>query len=138
MRVEEWKESAPGKATLVLPLKFAPANATDVRILESAFDGLQSATTWDRNDDRNCANDSPGQKSLFCALADAVRKHMGRYHNAQPALDIVRGVISERWRDRFSGHMLMNFNNHPATTMAEIRDLFAAAIAKAKAETSAK
>jgi hypothetical protein len=110
----------------------------DIVILESALKRLPTAKNWDRNDDRDCSNDKPGQTSLFCVLRKAVMEQMGRYHHAQPAMDIVRNIISQRWRNRYTGHILMNFNNHEATTLEDIRNAFVAALIETRSEALQK
>jgi hypothetical protein len=138
MAVQEWKETEPGKASFVFRLNVVPATRQDIFILQSALKRLPTLKNWDRNDDRDCSNDKPGQASLFCVLQRAIEEQMGRYHHAQPAMDIVRNVISQRWRDRYTGHILMDFNNHDATTLADIRSLFEAALIEARAEAFKK
>jgi len=134
--VQEWRETSRDDVSLVFRLNYAPATADDVAILTAALSRLGSIRGWDRNDDRNCTNDDPGRESLFCMLSAAVEARMGRYHHYQPALDLVRAVISERWRGRYSGHPLMDFNNHPATTIEDIRTALELALASARTEAA--
>jgi hypothetical protein len=61
---------------------------------------------------------------------------MGRYHHRQPALELVRAVIAERWRDRITSHQLVDFNNHPATTISDLRTVLQVALERATAQAS--
>jgi hypothetical protein len=136
MIVQEWRERTVDKVSLVFRLNYAAATTNDVVILESALKRISSLPGWDRNADQDCRNDDRQQTSLFCVLWAAVELQMGRYHHAQPAMDLVRTVIAERWRDRLSGHMLMDFNNHPSTTAADMRTALEAALAIARSEAA--
>jgi hypothetical protein len=44
----------------------------------------------------------------------------------------VRAVIFERWRDRITSHQLVDFNNHPATTSADLTTLLRVALERAR------
>ena len=135
--VHRWERTNPGKATLAFQLNYPLATANDVSILRSALGRLSSSAAWDRNDDRDCANDAPGRGSVFCVLQSAAATEVGRYHHAQPALDFVRRVIVERWVDRVNrGHAFTNFNNHPATTLEDVRDVLQEALRRATDEIS--
>jgi hypothetical protein len=63
---------------------------------------------------------------------------MRRYHHSQPALDIVRSVINERYRERLKGHGLMDFNNHSATTLEDLRTVLELAIERARTEAASE
>lgn len=136
MLVREWRERAGNKVSLVFRLNYAPATTNDVAILDSALKRIRSLQGWDRNADQDCRNDVGEPTSLFCVLWAAVEAQMGRYHHAQPAMDLVRTVIAERWRERLSGHMLMDFNNHPSTTASDMRTALEAALAMARSEAA--
>lgn len=136
MIVQEWRERTDDKVSLVFRLNYAAATTNDVAILESALKRISPLQGWDRNADQDCRDDDRGRTSFFCILWAAVESRMGRYHHAQPAMDLVRSVIAERWRDRLSGHMLMDFNNHPSTTAADMRTALEAALAMARSEAA--
>jgi len=120
--VTEWREGEAGRVSLAFSLSDAPtATEDDIVILSTALGHLDSIAHWDREDDRDCANDAPGVESLFCVLSAAIEARMGRYHHRQPALELLRAVIVERWPDRMAGHPIMDFNNHPATTIDDLR-----------------
>jgi hypothetical protein len=141
--VHDWRElrpasgATPGAAVLVFGLTdFVRASPDDIAILESALAGFGRLREWDRDDDRNCANDRPGQTGLFCLLAAAVEARMGRYHHRQPALELIRVVIIEKWPDRLDSHPLMDFNNHPTTTAGDVVAALEAALSLARAEAA--
>ena len=136
--VQDWRETSDRGADLAFRLNYASATDDDIAILSSAMDRLRTIQVWDRKDDRNCANDPPGSMSLFCLLAASVEGRMGRYHHSQPALDIVRAFINERWPDRLHGHGLMDFNNDQATTVDDLRTVLDVSIRRAGAEAGAK
>lgn len=134
--VDEWKQVNRDEVSLVFHLNFAPATRTDVEILQAALLRFSSAKAWNRSSDQNCDDDAPGDESLFCALQVAVTSKMGRYHHATAAVDLVRAIISERFRDRYSGHILVDFNNNAKTTIGEVRALLEAAVSRALSESA--
>jgi hypothetical protein len=143
--VHEWQQTRAtsgatlGSASLAFGLtEYPPASSDDIAILEATMKRLEELPSWDRQDDRDCSNDPPGHSSLFCVLVRAVEDRMGRYHHRQPALELVRGVINERWPDRWSNHQLMDFNNHPSTTMHDVRTVVEIAHSLARAEAAVR
>ena len=144
--VQDWREisgircggdkSLCQAAELVFRLNYAPATSDDVEILSSSLSRLSSIPIWDREDDRDCGNDGPGHVSLFCLMAAAVEERMGRYHHSQPAFDVVRSVINERYPERLHGHGLMDFNNDAATTLQDLRTVLELSVARARAEAA--
>jgi len=134
--VDEWKLLNRDAVSLVFHLNFAPATQNDVEILQSALSLFSAAKTWNRSGGQNCEDETPSDVSLFCALQGAVSSRMGRYHHAQAAIDLVRTVISEQFRDRYSGHILVDFNNNAKTTAAEVRAVLEAARSRALLESA--
>ena len=101
----------------------APPSQTDLDIFLAARDLLSDEAQWDREDDRDCENDT-SLISLYCALARSTAEAMGRYQHRQPAMQAVRRVIAAEWPERVVDHRLMNFNNDPRTTLADVYRLF--------------
>lgn len=101
----------------------APPAQIDLDIFLEARKLLRDEGMWDRDDDRDCENDGV-RISLYCALARATEARMGRYQHRQPAMQAVRRVIAAHWPERVVDHRLMNFNNDPRTTLADVRRLF--------------
>jgi hypothetical protein len=121
--------------SLVLDLVNPPlATDDDISILRSALTGLDRIAHWNRQELQNCTGLDQANTGLFCLLYGAVERSMGRYHHRQPALELVRSVIAERWRDRITSHQLVDFNNHPATTIAELRTVLQVALERATAQ----
>lgn len=101
----------------------ASPSQTDLNIFLTAREFLSDESKWDREDDRDCENDE-SLISLYCALARATATEMGRYQHRQPAMQAVRRVIGTEWPERVVNHRLMNFNNDPRTTLADVHSLF--------------
>jgi hypothetical protein len=99
-----------------------PPSADDVRILARAKALLATVEIWNREDTRQCP---PGQTkiSLFCALQNATTEVSGGVHYRQPALQAAREVLNEVGVGRFKLHRIMDYNNHPDTTLAEVHAL---------------
>lgn len=108
-----------------------PVSEDDVVILGTALAGLGRMTHWNRQEVQNCSGTDQTNTGLFCLLYGAVEARMGRYHHRQPALELVRSAILERWRDRITSHQLVDFNNHPATTMADLKGVLQVALERA-------
>ena len=147
--VKEWRQvdSAPPPCAacerlakdvlLVLDLVNPPlANEDDVIILRSALAGVDQIANWNRQETQSCLRLDQANTGFFCLVYTAVERRMGRYHHRQPALELVRAVITERWRDRITSHQLVDFNNHPATTIADLRTVLQVALERATAQSS--
>jgi hypothetical protein len=113
-----------------------PVTEDDLRILQRADSLLKDVSVWNRDDDRECADDeAAGKWSLFCALQKADREILGTYEHRNVALQEVRFAIQDATRDRqtemvtralrqFSlPHRLMDFNNLPETRFADIKQV---------------
>ena len=137
MIVQDWRETGRDKVSLVFRLNYAPATTNDVAILESALNLMSSVRNLDRHSDQDCRNDDPDLASLFCVMWSAIESTMGRYHHGQPARILVHAVVVEKWPDRYSGHRMVDFNNHPATTVDDVRSVLTLALARARAEVAA-
>lgn len=117
-----------------------PATTDDLKTLERAAALLQDESAWNRNDDRQCADDEAANKrSLFCALqrasADVYGSHDPRRiaDHRRVALQEVRFAVEEATRGRELAHRLMDFNNLPETTLADIQRVIAQATARVRA-----
>ena len=102
------------------------ADRTDVEIIDRARTILSSETVWDRADDRVC-QDSDSTFSLFCALHRATRELAGRYEHRRTALQEVRFAVDEATAGRNYEHRMRDYNNDPATSLASIHAVLAAA-----------
>jgi hypothetical protein len=101
-----------------------PFDSVDVQILKRANDILSSESVWSKEDDRKCQDDIDSNKySLFCALYKASIDIVGEYDHRKPALQQVRWIIDNQFKERLAGHRLMDFNNHSNTNFNEIKEL---------------
>jgi hypothetical protein len=106
-----------------------PPTQDDIEIIDRARALLSSEQSWNRADDRTCPV-NPRTWSLFCALEQATEEISGGVHYRQPALQMAREVLNEIGGSRLGKHRLMDFNNHPDTTLAEIQALLNTAQAR--------
>ena len=103
-----------------------PPSEVDLRIVQAARQVLADEASWDRQDDRICeAADTTF--SLYCAMHRATIDVTGEFHHRQPALQSIRVVVQSMWSARYSDHRLMDFNNHPDTTLTDIHATLAEA-----------
>jgi len=121
-----------------------PVSDSDLRTLERAAELLASEARWNRNDDRRCADDEAMDKrSLFCALQRASAYAYGSHESSRVAdhrrvaLQEVRFAVEEATRGRELEHRLMDFNNLPDTTFADIQRVLAKATTRVRARLSA-
>ncbi len=103
-----------------------PPSELDLRIVQAARQILVDEAAWDRQDDRVC-EPTDTTFSLYCAMHRATIDVTGVFHHRQPALQSVRVVVQNMWSARYNEHRLMDFNNHPDTTLADIQTTLAEA-----------
>jgi hypothetical protein len=106
-----------------------PPTADDLAILKRAGALLADERHWNRQDDRTC-RPNPQRWSLFCALIQATEEVSGGVHYRQPALQAAREVLNEVGGSRLGKHRLMDYNNHPDTTLVELHQLLDTAHAR--------
>lgn len=121
-----------------------PVTVDDLETLERATALLQDEAAWNRNDDRQCADDEAADKrSLFCALQRASADVYGSHDpnriadHRRVALQEVRFAVEEATRGRELSHRLMDFNNLPETTLADIQRVLAQATERVRARLPA-
>lgn len=100
-----------------------PVTKADLQIVKRARKILDSPSKWNRADNRECP---AGAKtfSLYCALQMATNEVGGKSDHRGAALQEARFVIDEIAADRNYNHRLMDYNNDPTTTFAEIQEVF--------------
>jgi hypothetical protein len=103
--------------------KQVPPTQDDIKILERARALLPDVQRWNKQDDRIC-RPNPEKWSLYCALIQATEEVSGgEHHYRQPALQAAREVVNEVGGKRVGKHRLMDYNNHPDTTLEEVHQL---------------
>jgi hypothetical protein len=108
-----------------------PPNVLDKEILEHASTVIISGAVWNRADDRECRADATAW-SIYCAVERAMIEVTGGFNHRRPAGQLVRQVVDERSANRNYSHRMMDYNNDPRTVMADVRSLFAEAMARIK------
>ena len=100
-----------------------PVTAIDLKIVKRARELLDMPAKWNRADNRECPT---GAKtvSLYCALQNATTELTGKSEHRGAALQEARFVIDEIAVNRNYEHRLMNYNNDPSTTFADIQKVF--------------
>lgn len=106
-------------------------NALDREILVQAMRIISSDSAWNRADNRKCPA-SAIKWSIYCAVEQAQIEVAGGFHHRRPAGELVREIVDERTKTRNYSHRMMDYNNDPTTTLADVRSLFAEAIARIK------
>lgn len=115
-----------------------PVTVDDVRILVRTSELLAQEPAWNRSDDRQCQDDeASGRRSLFCALQAASVEVLGRYDHRRVALQEVRFAIQEATRGREFEHRLMEFNNLPETSLADMQAVLKIARERVEARLAA-
>ena len=116
-----------------------PVTDDDLRILLKAREFLNSDARWNRNDDRECADDeATGKRSLFCALEKACIDVLGVYDHRRVALQEVRFAVEDATRGQDFEHRLRDFNNLPTTHLADVQRVLDVATDRVKARLKSK
>ena len=100
-----------------------PVTNADLQIIKRAREILDSPAKWNRADNRECPAEAK-TFSLYCALQKATIEVSGKAEHRGAALQEARFVIDEIAADRNYEHRLMNYNNDPTTTFADIQEVF--------------
>ena len=101
-----------------------PVTKADVRIVQRAREILNSQSEWNRADTRVCPADAK-TFSLYCALEKATNEVSGKFEHRGAAMQEARFVIDEIAPNRKNyNHRLMDYNNDPTTTFADIQKFF--------------
>ena len=100
-----------------------PVTKTDLRIVRRARAILNSPVEWNRSDTRACPADAT-TFSIYCALEKATVEVTGDFRHRGAAMQQARFVIDDVTGGRDYHHRLMDYNNDPTTTFADIQKLF--------------
>lgn len=93
----------------------------DLDILIRADELLSTENLWEKGAVSRCGDSN--KLSLYCALEKASINVTGKYVHRQPALQEVRFVIDDHYRNRWEKHRLIDFNANQATTFSDIKDV---------------
>jgi hypothetical protein len=96
-----------------------PVAKADLLIMKRAGEILASEAVWNRADNRVCP-DNAKTFSLYCALEKA-SKELSTFEHRSAVMQETRFVIDEIAPNRNYEHRLMNYNNDPSTTFADIK-----------------
>ena len=104
--------------------QMAPTDA-DLQIIKEAKKLLSKESDWNRQCTRKCTPEDTTY-SIFCAMMKAQENILGKgkVHYRQPAMQAFRETLNTMGKGRFNKHRLMDWNNHPQTTFAEVQELF--------------
>ena len=101
-----------------------PVTKADLEIVNRAQKLLDAPAKWNRADNRQCPT---GAKtfSFYCALEMATYEVTGSFAHRGAAMQEARFVIEEVVPDwQKYDHRLMDYNNDPKTTFADIQNVF--------------
>jgi len=100
-----------------------PVTPLDLQIVRHARAILDTPAKWNRADNRQCPADAR-TFSVYCALQKATLDAGRSFEHRGAALQEIRFVIDEISASREYEHRLMDYNNDPRTTFADIQDVF--------------
>jgi hypothetical protein len=101
-----------------------PVSKADVLIVLKARQLLNSPARWNRADNRKCPI-AETRFSLYCALERATYEVTGKFEHRGAAMQESRFVIDEDLApNNHFNHRLMDFNNDPRTTFADVQRFF--------------
>lgn len=101
-----------------------PVTEADVRVVQRAREILNSPAVWNRADNRKCPA-TQKTYSLYCALEKATEEVSKNFEHRGAAMQEARFVIDEDLaKGNHYEHRLMNYNNDPKTTFADVQKFF--------------
>lgn len=101
-----------------------PVSPTDLQIVQRARKLLDSPAKWNRADNRKCPA-TETTYSLYCALEKATDEVSGNFQHRGAVMQQARFAIDEVLaKGNHYQHRLMNYNNDPKTTFADVQKFF--------------
>ena len=97
-----------------------PVTQSDVQVVRRARQLLASPAAWNRADNRQCPAGAQ-TFSLYCALETATIEVYGGFEHRGAAMQEARFAIEQIAPGRDYHHRLMDFNNDPGTTFADLQ-----------------
>lgn len=102
-----------------------PVSRNDIRIVHRARKILNSPAKWNRADNRECPA-AQTTYSLYCALEKATEEISKKFEHRGAAMQQARFVIDDDLaKGNHYHHRLMDYNNDPKTTFADVQKFFA-------------
>jgi hypothetical protein len=96
----------------------------DLRIVRRAREILNSPGKWNRSDNRECPA-AQVTYSLYCALEKATSEVSKKFEHRGAAMQEARFAIDEVLaKGNHYKHRLMDYNNDPKTTFADVEKFF--------------
>jgi len=125
------QHTVPGAGPIVCPPDESDVAPTptkaDLEVLRRADAMLSAPSAWNHFGDRDC--DATARSwNLYCVLHRASLDVMGAACHRSAAMQEVRWVVDDRTRGIDLAHRLMDYNNLPTTTFADIKGVLAEAI----------
>lgn len=102
-----------------------PVAEVDLHIVNRAREVLNSPDRWNRADNRKCP---PAEEtySLYCALEKATIELTSQFQHRGAVMQQARFAIDEVLaKGNHYHHRLMDYNNDPKTTFADVQRFFA-------------
>lgn len=99
-----------------------PVTQGDLQIVKRARELLDSPSKWNRADNRKCPQGA-NTFSLYCALQGATIEVGKKFEHRGAALQEMRFVIDEIAATRNYDHRLMDYNNDPTTSFADVQEV---------------
>ena len=101
-----------------------PVSKSDVQIVQKARQILNSPEKWNRSDNRLCP-ETETTFSLYCALEEATYEVTQDFAHRGAAMQEARFVIDDDLAsNNHYHHRLMDYNNDPSTTFADVQRFF--------------
>jgi hypothetical protein len=101
-----------------------PVSKSDIAIVQRARQILDSPEKWNRADNRICP-EKETKFSLYCALEEATYEVTQDFAHRGAAMQEARFVLDEDLApNRHYNHRLMDYNNDPHTTFADVQKFF--------------
>jgi hypothetical protein len=101
-----------------------PVSERDLRIVQRAREILNSPAKWNRADNRQCPA-TERTYSLYCALEKATEEIYKKFEHRGAVMQQARFAIDEVLaKGNHYEHRLMDYNNDPKTTFADVQKFF--------------
>jgi hypothetical protein len=100
-----------------------PVAQSDLQIVKRAQQIVNAPSKWNRSDTRACPAHAK-TFSIYCALEKATNDVSGKFEHRGAAMQEARFVVEGMAPGRNYHHRLMDYNNDPSTTFADLQEFF--------------